>query len=167
MQKSIARTLLTAAALASCTPAFSKTPDGKPCVLLLAGKRSHGPGEHEHNAGVQLLAMCLAQGAPGVVTKVHLNAEWPVADELSQADTILFYADGGGGHFLLADDHLAQVEKEMKRGAGFVCLHYAVEFPAEKGGPQALEWMGGFFEANWSVNPHWQADFKEIGRAHV
>ena len=41
-----------------------------------------------------------------MVTKVHLNAEWPNADELSQADTILFYADGGGGHFVLACSHI-------------------------------------------------------------
>jgi putative membrane-bound dehydrogenase-like protein len=140
----------------------AKTPDGKSCVLFLAGKPSHGPGEHEHNAGVQLLAKCLNQGAPEVVTKIHLNAEWPSAEELAQADTIVFYADGGAGHFLLKDDHLEQVAKEMKRGCGFVCLHYAVEFPADKGGPEALAWMGGYFEANWSVNPHWQADYKEL-----
>ncbi len=63
--------------------AQAKTPDGKPCVLFLAGKPSHGPGEHEHNAGVKLLAKCLYQGAPEVVTKVHLNADWPNEDELS------------------------------------------------------------------------------------
>ena len=55
----------------------------------------------------------------------------------------------------------------MKRGAGFVCLHYAVEYPADKGGPQALDWMGGFFEANWSVNPHWQADFTALPKHPV
>jgi type 1 glutamine amidotransferase len=37
-----------------------------------------------------------------------------------------------------------------------------VEFPKDKGGPQALEWMGGFFEADWSVNPHWLADYKQL-----
>lgn len=154
--------LLLAAFLSLGVAAYGKTPDGKPCILLLAGKPSHGPGEHEHNAGVKLLAKCLFQGAPDVVTKVHLNADWPNADELSQADTIVFYADGGAGHFLLKDDHLEQAAKEMKRGCGFMCLHYAVEFPADKGGPEALAWMGGFFEANWSVNPHWLADFKEL-----
>ncbi|MEP6668024.1 MAG: PVC-type heme-binding CxxCH protein [Chthoniobacter sp.] len=142
--------------------AHAKTPDGKPCVLLLAGKPSHGPGEHEHNAGVKLLAKCLYQGAPEVVTKVHLNADWPNEDELSQADTIVFYADGGGGHFLLQGDHLEQLAKAMKRGCGLVCLHYAVEFPADKGGPEILQWMGGYFEANWSVNPHWDADYKTL-----
>ena len=30
------------------------------------------------------------------------------------------------------------------------------------GGPEVLQWMGGYFEANWSVNPHWDADYKEL-----
>ena len=154
-------TALFTAFLLSLGTAFSAEPAPKN-LLLLAGRPSHGPGEHEHNAGVLLLKKCLdASGLP-VKTTVHLNAEWPSAEELAQADTILFYADGGGGHPMLAADHLAQVTKEMNRGAGFVCLHYGVEFPAGKGGPQALDWMGGFFEANWSVNPHWVADFKEL-----
>ena len=167
MSKISSHFIIAATLLVIGTFAQAKTPDGKPCVLLLAGRPSHGPGDHEHNAGVQLFAKCLAQGAPNVVTKVHLNAEWPNAEELAQADTILFYADGGGGHFLLKDDHLEQIAREMKRGAGFVCLHYAVEFPADKGGPQALDWMGGFFEENWSVNPHWQADFRELPKHPV
>jgi len=158
----ISTRLLLATFVSLGVTAYAKTPDGKPCVLFLAGKPSHGPGEHEHNAGVKLLSKCLYEGAPNVVSKVHLNADWPNADELSQADTIVFYADGGPGHFLLKDDHLEQVAKEMKRGCGFVCLHYAVEFPADKGGPEALAWMGGYFEANWSVNPHWLADYKEL-----
>ncbi|HEY3835109.1 MAG TPA: PVC-type heme-binding CxxCH protein [Bryobacteraceae bacterium] len=154
--------LTTLATLGLGFSAEAKTPDGKPCVVFIAGKPSHGPGEHEHNAGVKLLAKCLYQGAPEVVTKVHLNADWPNADEMSQADTIVIYSDGGGGHPALADDHIASLKKEMDRGCGFVCLHYAVEFPVDKGGPEALNWLGGYFEANWSVNPHWQADYKEL-----
>ena len=53
-------------------------------LILIAGRPSHGPGEHEHNAGVQLLAKCLAQGAADKVdVKIHLNGEWPAADELA------------------------------------------------------------------------------------
>ena len=145
----------------SVAPGFAADA-AKKQLLLLAGQPSHGPGEHEHNAGVLLLKKCLdASGLP-VETTTYLNAEWPTPEVLAKADTILFYADGGGGHPLLSGEHLADVEKAMKRGAGFVCLHYGVEFPADKGGPQALAWMGGFFEADWSVNPHWTADFKEL-----
>ncbi len=136
---------------------------GKKSVVMIAGHPSHGPGEHEHNAGVQLLTECLKEGASGLVdVKFHLNGEWPGVEELAKADTILIYADGGGGHPAIQDDHLADLSKQMKRGCGFVCLHYAVEIPKDKGGPEFLKWMGGYFESDWSVNPTWQANFKQL-----
>ncbi len=146
---------------------IAKTPDGRQKLVLIAGKPSHPPRMHEFNAGVQLLAKCLAQGAPDLVTKVHLNAEWPSAEELAQADSILIYSDGGPRHPLLQGNNLAAIKPAMDRGCGWVNLHYAVEYPAEKGGPEALDWMGGFFEANWSVNPHWQADFKTLPKSPI
>ncbi|HYR57943.1 MAG TPA: ThuA domain-containing protein, partial [Chthoniobacteraceae bacterium] len=162
--KAPSRLLAATLVLIAFAPARAKTPDGKPLVVFIAGKPSHGPGEHEHNAGVQLLAKCLGQGAPNVATKIHLNADWPSPEEFAQADTIVIYSDGGAGHPAIQDEHLESLKKEMDRGAGFVCLHYAVEYPVDKGGPEALNWLGGYFEANWSVNPHWQADYKELPR---
>lgn len=135
----------------------------KKVALLIAGRPSHGPGEHEHNAGVQLLAKCLNEGAADrleVITK--LNADWPTPEELAKADTILIYSDGGGGHPALKDDRLQQLGEQMKRGAGFVCLHYAVEVPKDQAGQQFLNWLGGYFETDWSVNPHWNANFKDL-----
>lgn len=135
----------------------------KKSVVMIAGRPSHGPGEHEHNAGVQLLAKGLKEGAANLVeVKVHLNAEWPAAEELSKADSILIYSDGGGGHPALQGDRLQQLGAQMKRGCGYVCLHYAVEVPKEKGGPEFREWLGGYFEPHWSVNPHWTANFKAL-----
>ena len=140
----------------------------KKSVVLIAGRPSHGPGDHEHNAGVQLLAKCLKQGAGDAVdVKIHLNAEWPSADELAKADTILIYADGGGGHPALQEDHLAQLGAQMKRGCGYVCLHYAVEVPNEKGAKEFTEWLGGYFAPDWSVNPHWTASFKEFPKLPI
>ena len=142
--------------------------DAKKNVVMIAGRPSHGPGEHEHNAGIQLLAKCLQQGAADrVETKVHLNAEWPSAEELAKADTVVIYADGGGGHPALKEDRLAQLGREMKRGCGFVCLHYAVEPTIPKGSAEFIEWLGGAFEINWSVNPHWLGDFKELPKHPV
>jgi len=137
--------LLTLATLGLAFTAQAKTSGGRTCVVFIAGKPSHGPGEHEHNAGVQLLAKCLFQGAPEVVTKVHLNADWPDEIEMAEADTIVIYSDGGGGHPAIQGDHLESLKKAMDRGCGFVCLHYAVEYPVDKGGPEALNWLGGYF----------------------
>jgi type 1 glutamine amidotransferase len=141
---------------------FSAHADKK-VIVMIAGRQSHGPGEHEHNAGVQLLAKCLNEGSADLAdVKTHLNAEWPGNEELAKADTIVIYSDGGGGHPALQGDHLEQLRAQMKRGCGFVCLHYAVEVPKDKGGPEFRDWLGGYFETNWSVNPHWTANFVKL-----
>lgn len=135
----------------------------KKLIVMIAGKPSHGPGQHEHNAGVQLLEKCLLQNSAGQVEiKHHLNGEWPSADELAKAATIVIYSDGGKGHPALQADRLQQLDKEMKRGCGFLTLHYAVEPTIELGGKEFIDWMGGCFEINWSVNPHWDASFTEF-----
>ncbi len=142
--------------------------DGKKSVILIAGRQSHGPGEHEHNAGVQLFAKCLKEGASNLVdVTYHLNAEWPSAEELGKADTVLIYADGGPGHPAIQGDHLQQLAEQMKRGCGFVCVHYGVEIPKDHGGPEFLKWMGGYFEADWSVNPVWKAEFLPLPKHPV
>lgn len=135
----------------------------KQVVVMIAGKPSHGPGQHEHNAGVLLFKKCLEQAAADKVEVItHLNGEWPNAETMAKADTILIYSDGGAGHPALQDDRLKTLDREMQRGCGFVCIHYAVEPTIEKGGSEFIDWLGGCFEINWSVNPHWVADFSKL-----
>ena len=44
-------------------------------------------------------------------------------------------------------------------------MHYAVEVPkAHKGGPELLDWIGGYYEDKFSTNPHWTAEIKSIAR---
>ncbi len=130
-------------------------------VVMIAGKPSHGPLSHEHNAGIQLLANCLKQGATELVKpEVHLNG-WPTdANVFAGADCIVIYSDGGGRHPALEGDNLIVLDELMKKGVGFVTLHYAVEPTKEKGQAEFLRWQGGAFEVNWSINPHWTANFK-------
>ena len=130
-------------------------------VVLLAGPPSHGPGEHEHRAGCLLLKSCLGKVA-GVTSEVYSNG-WPSDEKvLEGADTIVLYSDGGGGHPALQGDHLQRLGELMKKGIGLVCIHYATEPTLEKGQKEWLDWIGGAFEVNWSVNPHWTADFKTL-----
>jgi hypothetical protein len=157
------KSLLTLATLsvALALPAAAASP--KKNITLIAGKPSHGPGQHEHNAGVLLFKKCLEQAAADQVAITHhLSGEWPAAAELDAADTILIYSDGGGGHPALIGDRLAELGKQMKRGCGFVCVHYAVEPTIPKGNKEFIDWLGGAFEVDWSVNPHWDADFKAL-----
>ena len=152
--------LLTALALAAGNT-FAE--GAKKLVVMIAGKPSHGPGQHEHNAGVLLFKKCLEENAASAVeVKHHLGGEWPAIEELDKADSIVIYSDGGGGHPALQGDRLAELGKQMKRGCGLVCVHYAVEPTKEKGNNEWIEWIGGAFEVDWSVNPHWDANFKSL-----
>ncbi len=54
-------------------------------VVMIAGRPSHGPLSHEHNAGIQLLAKCLKQGASGLVTSTVVLNGWPKTTRFSRA----------------------------------------------------------------------------------
>src|ERR1051325_11263725 len=127
-------------------------------IIFIAGRPSHGPLAHEHRAGCLLLAKCL-QGFPGIVTEVHTNGWVQNESALDGVAAVVIYSDGGGGHPLLKDDKLQRIGALMEKGVGLACLHSAPEPTPEKGQKEFLEWLGGALEPNWSVNPHWDADF--------
>lgn len=130
-------------------------------IIFVAGKPSHASGDHEHRAGSLLLKACLDK-VPGVTSVVYSNG-WPMDDKAFEgAATIIFYCDGGGGHPLLQGERLKTISALMDKGVGLACLHYGVEPTIEKGQKEFLNWIGGAFEINWSVNPHWTADFKTL-----
>jgi len=128
-------------------------------VVFIAGKASHGYAAHAHNAGCLLLAKLLNENVPNVHAVVYRSG-WPQdPTALDNADAIVVFSDGGGGHPMLP--HLEEVDKLMKRGVGLALLHYAVEVPTEAG-KYLLDWVGGYFETHWSVNPHFLGEFKSF-----
>jgi type 1 glutamine amidotransferase len=126
-------------------------------IVLVAGRRSHGPGDHEFFAGCSVLMKLLKQ-TPGVFP-VMARDGWPkdAAATFKDAKSVVFYMDGGGGHPIL--QHLNDVKALIDSGTGFVNLHYAVEYP-KANSDLILSWLGGYYETGYSVNPHWKADFK-------
>lgn len=121
-------------------------------VVLVAGKPSHGPGDHEYHAGLQLLAKCLRQN-PGVEPVVVRNG-WPDSESVFDgAAALVFFSDGGGANPLIVDDRLATIGRLMEKGVGLVLVHYSVEVPKEKGGAELLKWIGGYYERPYSQNP--------------
>jgi type 1 glutamine amidotransferase len=133
-------------------------------VVFVAGKPSHGYGSHEHNAGCMLLAKSLEQAASetglAVLTTVYKNG-WPAdPTALDNADTVVVYCDGGGRHYLHKNGEA--FEDIMRRGVGLACIHYGVEVPKGMSGQRFLNWIGGYFETDWSVNPHWLAKFESF-----
>jgi len=148
--------------IAACCGALGAPPAK---VMLVAGKPSHPPGEHEFNAGTMLLAKCLRQN-PGV-DAVVVKGGWPEDESVFDgASSIVLYMDGGDGHPLLADDRLAKLGKLMKSGVGLACLHYAVEVPGDHGGMELLEWIGGFYRRPYSQNPVNDVELTRAAPAH-
>jgi len=134
--------------------------EGAKKVVFVAGKKSHGYGAHEHYAGCRLLADALNENMENVHATVYRGG-WPAdATAFDNADAIVMYCDGGNGHYV--NKRLAETDALMKKGVGLVCLHYGVEVPKGAPGDALLNWTGGYFEAWWSVNPHWTAAFKAL-----
>ena len=132
-------------------------------IVLVAGRVSHGTGEHEFRAGALLLKDCLDQ-VPGVQAIVVANG-WPAdVAVFEDAAAILIYADGGDAHPFIRPERLQLLDGLMKRGVGLGAVHYGVEVPKERGGPEFLRWIGGYFEMFYSVNPHWDANFTQFPR---
>lgn len=99
-------------------------------VVFIAGRPSHGPGDHEHRAGSMLLASALNSSASDRFYATVYSNGWPAdPPKFQNADAIVMYHDGGGGH--MVNPHLDEVEAAQARGAGVGCIHYAVE--VEKG----------------------------------
>ena len=135
--------------------------EGKKKLVIIAGKPSHPPRMHEFRAGSLLLQKCLA-GTPGISVEVH-EMGW-VKDEktLDDADAIVIYCDGGRNHPALQGDRLAKIQSLAAKGVGLGFMHYGVEVPADKGGPEFKKLIGGYYENMFSCNPIWEPRFESF-----
>jgi hypothetical protein len=130
-------------------------------LVLIAGAPSHPPGMHEYRAGCLLLKRCLDSVA-GLQTILHTNG-WPEDPKAFEgADAIFLYMDGGKRHPAIEPSRLAGLGEVMKKGAGLGCAHFAVEVPKDQGGPEFLDWIGGYYELGYSINPVWTAEFNSL-----
>lgn len=130
-------------------------------IVFLAGAPSHPRLMHEYRAGSMILAKGI-NGVAGMHGTVVANG-WPEDTAvLEHADAVVVYADGAEKDPMLQGDRLAFLGKLMKRGIGLGLIHWSVEAAVDKGEPELLDWVGGAFEVNWSVNPNWDAEFTSI-----
>lgn len=153
--------------------------DGRKKVVLVAGAPSHAAGDHEFNAGATILKNCLDRYVPQVRAALYVSGNarsdeaakrlrmqpdrWPTdPTAFDNADSVFLYMDGGGGHPAIQPERLKELGGLMDRGVGLACAHYAVEVPKDRGGPEFINWIGGYYETDFSINPHWDADFKQI-----
>ncbi|MEZ6121612.1 MAG: ThuA domain-containing protein [Planctomycetaceae bacterium] len=139
-------------------PAFAVQGDDQK-IVLIAGKVSHPSGQHEFNAGCILLARALNEqsGLPLKVELVHNG--WPEDESVFEdAKAVIIYSDGNDSH--PTKGHEEVMDAMIDRGVGLMCMHYAVEVPPGERGKYFQKWIGGYYEAGFSCNPHWTADLE-------
>jgi hypothetical protein len=137
-----------------------KAAKGVKRIVFVADTAPHGPrGNHEFLAGAIYLARGINAQYPDAYATVYTKAKWP--KDLKHADTIIVLLNDGGSSVNPA------VKEACDRGAGFMAIHYGVEVSKGEKGDAYLKWMGGFFEAYWSVNPWWTPEFKDFPKHEV
>src|SRR5438067_7725380 len=88
-------------------------------VVLVAGKKDHGPGEHDYPAWQKAWAELFK-----LADKVEVASawEWPEADEFRKADVMVFFQHGDWNGRRAAD-----IDAYLERGGGLVYVHWAVD----------------------------------------
>ncbi|PHS11197.1 MAG: hypothetical protein COA78_10290 [Blastopirellula sp.] len=145
-------------ALLILSPALA---EDKVKIVFISGSPSHGRLSHEHRAGNMILAKDLNESGLNVNAVLVPHYGYPSDTSiLEDADTVVIFCTGHNGHVL--NKQLDEFDKLMKKGTGVVMIHWATEAVKGKPGDKFLEWMGGFCDLDWSVNPHWSPKFKDF-----
>ncbi|MCA9161058.1 MAG: ThuA domain-containing protein, partial [Planctomycetales bacterium] len=123
-------------ALAGAPPADS---DPRPMqVVLVAGAKDHGPGEHDYPAWLRAWKT-LFEAANNVVVTTAMD--WPEPEAFETADAIVFYQQGKWN-----EQRASDIDTFLKRGGGVSYIHYAVDGGTDAAGFAeriGLAWKGG------------------------
>jgi type 1 glutamine amidotransferase len=132
---------------------------GKKKIVFIPGPQSHGWTGHAYTADCKLLASILNENMPAVEAVV-LESGWPKdLKALDGAAAIVIACDGNG--LLGPESNWKALDELAKKGVGIAYLHYALD-PGKEFGKYLLNWIGGYYEQFWSVNPSWLAQFKAL-----
>src|SRR5207237_9293574 len=82
-------------------------------IVIVAGRQSHGPGEHEFFAGSAIL-MKLLQQTHGVFPVLARDG-WPKdpSKTFAGAKPVVFFMDGGNNHPVIQKNHMKEVHQLM------------------------------------------------------
>jgi type 1 glutamine amidotransferase len=87
-------------------------------ILLVAGPKDHGPGEHDYPKWQKDWAPLLAKATNVQITTAF---PWPTPEQWDDADLAVFYLKTQWNA-----DQLAQIKKHQERGGGLVTIHWAI-----------------------------------------
>lgn len=115
-------------------------------IILIGGRKSHGPGEHDFPNGIPHIQSLLQGAQPFQGAEIlAFPGGWPAdLDELGGASTLVLYFDGVQQipPPLLDPQRIAAVQKLMDAGAGLICLHQASTVPPGDTTIPLVEWLG-------------------------
>jgi type 1 glutamine amidotransferase len=128
-------------------------------IVFVPGPQSHGWSGHAYTADCKLLAQILNESMPAVEAVV-VEGGWP--KDLSVFDgaaAIVIACDGN--NLIGPEGNWKALDGIAGHGVGIVFIHYALDC-GDPYGKYLLDWIGGFYEQHWSVNPSWRAEFKTL-----
>ena len=131
----------------------------KRIVFVVPARQSHGWSGHAYRADCKLLAGILNRNVAGVNATV-VEGGWPA--DLSVFDGVAAIVIACDGNNLIgAEANWKALDEVADKGVGIGFIHYALD-PGKRYGKYLLDWIGGYYEQHWSVNPSWQAEFKTL-----
>lgn len=95
-------------------------------IVLVAGPKDHGPGEHDYPAWQKAWTELIASAEE---VDVSTAWEWPSKEQFAKADVLVFFQRGTWN-----PDRAADLDPFLARGGGALFIHWAVE-----GNPNAEE----------------------------
>jgi type 1 glutamine amidotransferase len=107
------------AGAASDKPTSDETARSPMQIVLVAGPKDHGKGEHDYPAWQKVWSRLLAE-APE--TKVDTAWEFPSSEQIDCADVLVFYQRGRWDA-----ERAAAIDPFLARGGGLVYIHWAVD----------------------------------------
>jgi type 1 glutamine amidotransferase len=89
-------------------------------VVLAAGPKDHGPGEHDYPLWQKRWEKLLR-----LADKIEISTafDWPKAEQFEKADVVIFYSNNPGW----GSERGPELDRFLDRGGGLVYLHYAVD----------------------------------------
>lgn len=109
-------------------------------VFIRGGKKSHGPGQHEHERFLGEWTQLLTQRG----AKVDGAMEFPTADQLAKTDVLILHSQEGGE---IPKDKRPALEAFLKRGGGLVTIHAANV--AAKNSPESAAYLKSLIGGTW------------------